>query len=156
MRKKSVRKVKPAASWLVDSNKPISDEFSEPIVIPFKGMFSDPAGDSESIEHFLSDPTGDRSLAAPSAQDLIRDGTARQIEKLPPEFLALLISSGRKNGKSEEEICEAFVESADPKMKQRMHQKEKSRRTATLVRRLSEGRKRLGKQRPMTGKKTRI
>jgi hypothetical protein len=196
----------------------ICDEFSEPIVVPFRGMFRDPA----------TDP----SWEAPSVEDLMRDAAARQIEKLnrlaaclgidlsgpygwpllalrianechpgfklvyddwqaryfhslhgftplfplkgksprvissvasewqsvskllQPEFLALLVH-GTKHGKlSDEKICEILVKAFDPNMTLRKNQVEKRERTATLVRRLSEGRKLLGKQRPATSEKT--
>jgi hypothetical protein len=197
---------------------PTSDEFSEAIVVPFRGMPRDPT----------SDPSG----KAPSVEDLMRDAAARQIEKLNrlavyhgidmsspygwpllalqlansshpgfrlvyddwqaryfhslygftplfplkarspgaisrsakgwrsaskllrPEFLALMVHRARNCNLSDEKICEIIVKSADEEMKLRKNQPERMRRTATLVRRLSKGRKLLGKQRPATGKKT--
>jgi hypothetical protein len=218
MAKKSSRKIEPPE---------VADEFSEPITIPFRGMFHDPATGIPGRGMF-----GQPSTSV-SAQDLMRDAAARQVQKLhklgakygcdlttidgwqqlclriasdyhpgfkvecddwqvryfhmlygftpmfplkgncprtiphsqkgwpaaskllQPELLALMIGTERQIELSEERICEAFVESADDQMKKRMYQSEKSQRTATLVRRLSEGRNRQLKQKLGSGKKTR-
>ena len=194
----------------------MSDEFNEPIVVPFRGMFKDPAGKS-TPPTMLGSPVGDE----PTVEDLLRDGESRRLEKLQrladhygidrsgaagwglylalriatehhpgfkvvyddwqarqfhrlhgftplydlkgkrpkklpeeygwasiskflqPEFLASLISRNRKSNLTDEQICEGLVIAADEEMKLRRNHLEKARRTATLIRRLTEGRKRL-------------
>jgi hypothetical protein len=55
----------------------------------------------------------------------------------------MLISRNRISKKTDEQLCEMLVIAADEEMKLRKNHLEKTRRTATLVRRLTEGRKRL-------------
>lgn len=70
-------------------------------------------------------------------------GWASASKHFQPEFLAMLISRNRISKKTDEQICEELVIAADEEMKLRTNHLEKRRRTATLVRRLTEGRKRL-------------
>ena len=252
MGKRSVREKKPASGQNVDPHKApkaiadfdlhkapkaIADEFDEPIVVPFRGMFkvaADEASSDARTAEELWRPTSDAPTAAdaPTVEELWRDGAERQLEKLKrlgdrlgidlsdsdgwqllalrivhyyhpgfklvyddwkayyfhrlwgftpwfrlkgkspkpiesghnwtelskfltPEYLALLVH-GRHLNRSDEEICERLVKAADEKMKSRTNRLEKAKRTATLVRRLSEGRKRLKSQQHTTGKKTHV
>jgi hypothetical protein len=191
------------------------DEFNEPIVVPFRGMFKDPAG-KPTPPTMLESPAGDE----PTVEDLLRDGESRRLEKLQrladhygidrsgaagwglhlalriatehhpafkvvyddwqaryyhrlhgftplyelkgkspkkiseeygwvskskllqPEVLAMLISRNRISNKTDEQLCEGLVVAADKEMQLRKNRLEKNRRTATLIRRLTEGRKR--------------
>ena len=194
----------------------MSEEFNEPIVVPFRGMFKDPAGKS-TPPTMLGSPVGDE----PTVEDLLRDGESRRLEKLQrladhyginrsgaagwglylalriatehhpgfkvvyddwqarlfhrlhgftplfevkgkkpkkisdsdlswasvskflqPEVLALLVGRDRKSNLTDKQICEKLVIAADKTMGKRMNQLQKRRRTATLIRRLSEGRNR--------------
>jgi hypothetical protein len=237
MVKRPVREKKPASGENVDPHKAIADEFDEPIVVPFRGMFKvaadEPSSDAPTAEGlWRPSPDAPTAADAPTAEELRRDGTVRQLEKLKrlgdrygidlndpdgwqllalriahyyhpgfklvyddwkayyfhslwgftpcfplkgkspkpieseynwttvskllqPEFLALLVN-GRHSKRSDERICEILVVAADEKMKMRKNQLEKAKRTATLVRRLSEGRKRLKSQQHTTGKKTHV
>jgi hypothetical protein len=193
-----------------------ADEFNEPIVVSFRGMFKDPAGKSTPLA-MQGSFTGDE----PTVDDLLRDSRSKQIEKLTrladhygldrsgpegwglhlalriatehhpgfrvvyddwparlffrlygftplyplkgkdpkiirsnecgwarlskilqPEMLAMLVKLFKKKDMTNEQICEMFVLTADEKMKQRKNLLERKRRTATLIRRLTEGQKR--------------
>lgn len=65
-----------------------------------------------------------------------------------PEVVALWVDTlskiAKKKGKkiSEKKICELIAISVDPDLEKRANQSEKEKRVATLIRRLSEGRKR--------------
>jgi hypothetical protein len=192
-----------------------SGELNETIVVPFMGMFKDPAG--KPTPHTMS---GNAPGDEPSVDDLLRVAASAQLEKLrrladhygidrsgpegwglqlalqiaiehhpgfevvyddwrarlfhslhgftplfelkgkkpkkisdskswasvskflQPEVLALLVSRDRKSNLTDEQICEKLVIGADKTMGKRMNQLQKRQRTATLIRRLSEGRKR--------------
>ena len=230
MVKRPVREKKPASGENVDPHKAIADEFDEPIVVPFRGMFK--AAGHEPFRSMFAVAADEPSAAAPTSEELWRDGAVRQLEKLKrlgdrygidlsapdgwqllalriasyyrpgfklvyddwqayyfqslwgftpcfplkgksskpigseynwttvskllqPETLALLVN-GRHSNHSDEKICEMLVMAADEKMQKRTNRPEKAKRTATLVRRLSEGRKRLKSQQHTTGKKTHV
>jgi hypothetical protein len=66
---------------------------------------------------------------------------------LQPEMLAMLFSADRKaKHTTAKEFCEAIVIAADDEMKKRKNRREKESRIATLIRRLTEGRKRLNQK----------
>ena len=215
----------------VGDDKLIADEFDEPIVVPFRGMYR-VAADDPPFRSMFAVAADDPPADSPTAEELRRDGYERQLEKLKrlgdrygidlndpdgwpllalriahyyhpgfrlvyddwkaycfhslwgftpcfplkgkspkqigseynwttvsklltPECLALLVH-GRHSKRSDKKICELLVVAADEKMKIRKNQPEKKERTATLVRRLSEGRKRLKSQQHTTGKKTHV
>lgn len=54
------------------------DEFSEPIVVPFRGMFKNPDGTPDPLPLLGPDHPSDK----PTVEELLRDGASRQIEKL--------------------------------------------------------------------------
>jgi hypothetical protein len=227
MGKRPVSEKKPSSGEVVDLHKApkaIADEFNEPIVVPFRGMFK--AAGHEPFQSMFAVAADEPSSDAPTAEELLRDGAERQLEKLKrlgdhfgidlsasdgwqllalrianyyhpgfklvyddwqayyfqslwgftpcfplkgkspkrigseynwttvskllqPECLALLVN-GRHSKRSDERICEHLVVSADEKMKIRKNRPEKARRTATLIRRLSDGRKRLKNQQHTT------
>lgn len=64
-------------------------------------------------------------------------------ELLEPEFLSLLIAPAGdcQNKVPDREICENFVNAADPEMEKRKNARTADSRAATLNRRLSEGRR---------------
>ena len=60
-----------------------------------------------------------------------------------PELVALLVDiTRRKGGLNDEKSCELLAIAIEPALAKRTNLKEKNRRVATLIRRLSEGRKR--------------
>jgi hypothetical protein len=198
----------------------LTDEFNEPIVVPFRGMFKSPDG-TPSPPSLLGRAFGLPPSDEPTVNDLVFDGLLRRFAKLLrlaqhhniddlsgpgglhlalriamdyhpgfklvyddpmarlfhrlhgftpiyplkgnapqelsgtdrgwphiskiliPETLAMLIPRDRKSKLTDRELCELFVVAADEEMKKRKNLLTKNQRTATLVRRLTKGRKHL-------------
>ncbi len=88
-----------------------------------------------------------RGAAPKQIENKKNRGEDKSSDFFEPELLAIMIppKENRKSKKADRELCEAFVKAADPEMNKRKNAKIADSRAETLNRRLTEGRRRLSK-----------